>query len=131
MEQLFTKKLFFSAPDKWSKHKKLIILASKHARTILNAFLECMYLVKLITYNWSSLHWYNATAVWVFQKLPNKCDLEIGWRQAKYYASIKNITNNSNKIKIFVYLESAVKKNFKLRKTFTTIKDFSNWKHIK
>ena len=26
------------------KHKKLIILASKRARTILNAFLECMYL---------------------------------------------------------------------------------------
>ena len=33
---------------KWSKHKKLIILASKRARTVLNAFLECMYMAKLI-----------------------------------------------------------------------------------
>ena len=28
---------------KWSKHKKLFISAPERARTVLNAFFECMY----------------------------------------------------------------------------------------
>ena len=31
---------------KWSKHKKLIFSAPERPRTVLNAFLECMYLAK-------------------------------------------------------------------------------------
>ena len=36
-------KMTNSSLYKWSKHKKLFILAPEHARTVLNAFLECMY----------------------------------------------------------------------------------------